>query len=457
MNKTKIYLISILICLFPSLCFGALTAGTVWEYQTTADANNGGGFYDRIPGTSVDYSQQTAAQLSLTDLAMVTGGTTLTSATGGFTAAMAGNIIYIASGTNFTAGFYEIIIRTDTNTVTIDRDATSGGLSGSSGVGKVGGALDLPVDADFEAFLTGDTVYIKAGTYTMTSSIAVAAGTAPIIIGYNTTRGDNPTDVTLARPIINLQAKIWTQGAYTINKFLVFTGSSSPVLGSNGGLISYCKITNTSIIAGRIGATTLRTILFCDLSSTLGTAINAAAACNFGYTWLHNSNIGFTSASNASFNNCIISACTTSGVVMGGTLSNSLINCIFYGAETPAGTGLTLGSTMKANIICNNIFYGWTLGATQTTAEVVTNVWDYNDFYNNTTDRTNVTAGVNDMAINPGFVDAANGNFQIGSALRAKGYPGTFPGNLTTGYMSPGAVQPDPSTGGTTVKRVLIF
>jgi Na+(H+)/acetate symporter ActP len=97
---------------------------------------------------------------------------------------------------------------------------------------------------------------------------------------------------------------------------------------------------------------------------------------------------------------------------------------------------------MAKNIFINNIIYGWTLGATQTTAENTSNIWAYNDFYNNTTNRTNVTAGANDMAINPDFVDAANGNFAIGSALRAKGYPGVFPGGLTTGYLAPGAVQP---------------
>ena len=82
----------------------ALAATTVWEVRSTGNDNNGGG-YNTAAGTT-DYSQQNSPQLGLTDLATPgAGSTTLTSAVGGFTAAMVGNIIQILSGTNFTAGF----------------------------------------------------------------------------------------------------------------------------------------------------------------------------------------------------------------------------------------------------------------------------------------------------------------------------------------------------------------
>ena len=73
----------------------ALTGGTQWEIRADGDETNGGGFYDRDPGTSVDYCQQAAAQLSLSDLTTDGAGTGLGSVTGGFTAAMVGNIIRI--------------------------------------------------------------------------------------------------------------------------------------------------------------------------------------------------------------------------------------------------------------------------------------------------------------------------------------------------------------------------
>ena len=46
-----------------------------WEIRTTGAPTNGGGFTDRNPGTSVDYSQQAAAQLALTDIVSDGAGT----------------------------------------------------------------------------------------------------------------------------------------------------------------------------------------------------------------------------------------------------------------------------------------------------------------------------------------------------------------------------------------------
>lgn len=88
-----------------------------------------------ITAVETDYTDD-VVYLNLSDLAMTAGGTTLTSATGGFTAAMVGKFIQIISGTNFKIGSYYISARTDTNTVTIDRDATTGS-NGSVGVGYI--------------------------------------------------------------------------------------------------------------------------------------------------------------------------------------------------------------------------------------------------------------------------------------------------------------------------------
>jgi len=45
------------------------------------------------------------------------------------------------------------------------------------------------------------------------------------------------------------------------------------------------------------------------------------------------------------------------------------------------------------------------------------NYWDYNDFFNNTTDRTNVTAGTHDVHINPSFTNTSSGDFSIAGAI----------------------------------------
>ena len=184
----------------------ALDAAIVWEVRTGGNDNNGGGFKTGASGT--DYTLQDAAQLSLTDLATSgIGVTTLTSATGGFTAAMIGNTIQIRSGTNVVAGFYEITAHTDTNTVTLDR-APDDGVGGiASGVGDVGGALASPGMACGAATVDGMRVYIKSATYTLltdTSNVATGpleALAQVIYEGYQTTRGDLGT-----KPIINAGA-----------------------------------------------------------------------------------------------------------------------------------------------------------------------------------------------------------------------------------------------------------
>ena len=76
-----------------------------WNIQQDGDDNNGGGYRTTDPNT--DYSLQTSAQLTVTDGATSgIGVTTLTSATGGFTSAMVGNVVHIYSGTNLTDGWY---------------------------------------------------------------------------------------------------------------------------------------------------------------------------------------------------------------------------------------------------------------------------------------------------------------------------------------------------------------
>jgi len=72
-----------------------------------------------------------------TDLACNIASTTLTSAAGGFATSMVDKTIEIISGTNFLTGIYTIQVRTDTNTVTIDRTACDGAGNASVGVGSL--------------------------------------------------------------------------------------------------------------------------------------------------------------------------------------------------------------------------------------------------------------------------------------------------------------------------------
>jgi len=141
----------------------ALSAETFWRVRVDgSDTLCSGCFDPSVSGAGTDYTEQTSAQLALTDLASTTPYTTITSATGGFTAAMIGNGIYIASGTGFTAGRYIITGVTNTNTATIDRACAAASASG--GVAYLGGALATPwvikTIAPFTANY-GNVVYIR--------------------------------------------------------------------------------------------------------------------------------------------------------------------------------------------------------------------------------------------------------------------------------------------------------
>jgi hypothetical protein len=175
----------------------AIHAGTHWEVRTTGSDTNGGGFSATIASAGTDYSQQDSAQLSVTDAAC-SGTTTLTSATGGFTAAMIGNLIYLSSG----PGWYTITTFVDANTVTLDRV----GPSATGMTANVGGALATPGRLS-NLPATKNRCWIKNGTYTITTSTPGPSGPYyqsssinVVVEGYGTTRGDG------IRPVVSAGA-----------------------------------------------------------------------------------------------------------------------------------------------------------------------------------------------------------------------------------------------------------
>lgn len=173
----------------------AISGFTTWEVQTGGSDTNGGGFVEGSSGT--DYSQQTSAQLSLSD-GMCMGTTNLNSSTGGFTSAMVGNILYLYSPTSMAAEWYEITAYVDTNNVTLDRSGpTDAGMTIN-----VGGCLATPggtaqaTSSSTSSY--GQHCWIKSGTYTLSTSTANTSGgpwndtssRVVLIAGYNNTRGD---------------------------------------------------------------------------------------------------------------------------------------------------------------------------------------------------------------------------------------------------------------------------
>ena len=399
--------------LIPSVCFAMLSPTTVWEVRTTGASDNGGGFDSALGGT--DYSQQDVAQESQADLSCVGSTYQVISALATFTPAMVGNIIYISNtGTlgNFVVGYYEIVSWTDANTIDLDRDPTNG-TGDTLASFKVGGAVDHPyrVGADFITDPTAK-IWVKKGTYTYIGGSAVLDATyIPVVDGYDTTRGDNPT-VEADMPKFNGDntAEI---GIYCNNTIISCVGYNT---------------TDTGIDATYIAVN-------CIGYNNPGGGVIAENAINcVGY----NNGIGIAAGYIAE--NCIAYNNTSIGF-----LTRSAINCMGYNND------INFSSNGVSNAILNCIsLNGITLGFQNTSGIFY---FDYNCYYGNGTDLSGITAGSHDVNADPLFTDPTGTppdfTLQSTSPCLNAGTPGGMPG-LTGSYGYNIGVDQKGAGGGTT-------
>jgi len=443
--KKLLLLLSLLI--IPNLCYGAIGATCVWEIRTTATAGNlnGGGY----TSGGTDYSQQDAAQLNLTDFATSgVGVTTLTTATGGFTSAMVGNIIHLTAGTNLLESWYEITAYTDTNTVTLDRaaDDTIGAMSAATGY--VGGALSLESTLDdefFEQLSNGNIVYIEAGTYTQVENVAVAKdGTAlnPITIeGYNASRGDNPLGDN--RPFIIAGGYDFNFDQYWIMRNFRFTTTdSSGIQVDEYGIMENVKSHNTGT-GDAISGSWRGLIIRCEAISDGGIGIDGRGYDTIISSYVHDS-VTCIDDNYSSIIGNVIDTCTT-GINMvstdiGVTMGNTIYNCT---------TGISATDAHERKVI-NNLIDNCTTGITWTTPQL-NNYFDYNLYSNTTADVVNITKGGHSVTSDITLTDAPNKDFTLPSgagAIDAGLQVGTNQGAVGDYKVNIGADQDDVTAAG---------
>ncbi|KKN57106.1 hypothetical protein LCGC14_0565780 [marine sediment metagenome] len=405
----------------------ALSAGALWGVRPGGNDLNGCYFYDEDPGTSVDYTDQDAAEETFTNLTTSgAGSTTLTDGDAGglFTAAMPGNGIYISGGTNFTVGMYYVKTRTDANNVVLDRSPTPGG-AGASGAGKLGGSRLTLLDAFFEGVSAGDTIWIMAGSFTLTEVINISkSGTSTLRIkmyGYNTTRGDEPQDD--ARPYIDCTAtRYFYFPSHWIIEHFRLEGSTLNVLQLGGAYsrVRNVKSENTSVIPNgyAIQASGQGSVVEdCECISANGYGLSITTDGIARYNECHDSVRGIyatgpqvTLLNNLCYDN-------TDGIygdsdylkIQGNTLDGN------------SGKGIDLVTGEICDLV-NNILSNNGTGVNATNVRE-SNYLDYNDFFTNGTDVTNVTKGANTLAVDPDYVNRAIKNFSLNptSALIAAG------------------------------------
>lgn len=407
----------------------AVAATGVVIYDPLNGNNDNAGYFDAsLASAGTDYPRtQAAAILTATDLACTTGGTTLTSATGGFTAAMIGNGIYIKSGTNFTVGLYIITARADTNTVTLDRDPTNGS-NASSGAGAVGGRRAVLLDAYLETpyNVAGMTHEIWAtATMTLTEVVSpnlAATAALPIAIrgmssaGVASPEADN-------RPLIACGSYALTIPSYWKFENILLTGTVSPVLQpDNYTLVRNCKVTSSAgggtnaIFSQRAGVR----VIDCEIVHRYGFGVTLTGDFpRLLLSYIHDcGQIGVVLHTGGVVFGCVISDCGTCGINPIGSDRRGVL-CMHNTVDTCVD-GLMV-ETHYSGIFINNILSNHTSEGAVAISEVPNNYWDYNNFYNCGTDRTNVAAGPNDNDVDPGYTDAAAGDFSTGANVADTG------------------------------------
>jgi len=373
---------------------------------------------------SIDYSQSTAAVVNgVADFNAAGASTTLTSATAAFTPVMVGNIFHQTStgtGGFGVVGWYEIATYVNATTVTLDRTPNSGTASVDT-TGYIGGSLSLnsTLDDDFlEIVLAGNTIYFKNGAYTLGEAVTITAapgsGTSRIkIIGYNSIRGDAPTGTN--RPSVACAANAFSLNQQTTLENMSFTvTSSNGVVGGVANLIKNCKFLNTSTTAARISLTISQAshVIKNEFTSQNGIGLNASSfQAGILFNYFHDSDIGFQQGSNAiptAFNIFARNKTANLSITTADARTTLLSNTFFGAVNTPVGIGIrTTASTGYSVGIFDNIIYGQATGISIATVKQDSIVEDHNDFYNNTTNRTNIDTGANSIAVDPSFTDAA--------------------------------------------------
>lgn len=429
----------------------ALPGTLIWEVRpTNGTTEAGGGFDPSVTSPGTDYSQQNAVQVAYTDLVIGVTTTDLTSVATPFTSAHVGNNIAIISGTGFTTGIYNI--RSVTATVaTMDRSV--GTTLSTGGTGNLGGARSgfmVGTNTLAAQMVAGNKVWVKNEAWNEAVVCAVngAAGNPNIIEGYNTARGDSPTDG--SRPLNDRASAGGTAIAVGAGYFI------KNIMSTRAGTIGFSCTKNTQFINCRsynngtsgFVATVASNIslLSCEADTNASTGVQMPVSVSgsiIGCSCHNNTSNGIdASTSNMVITNCLIYANSATGIITSGTTINTYIagNTIYGNTGgTTDGIAFTTPTTSAIfinNIVANNGRYG--INATDGDS-----IWsDYNCFNGNSTAaRNNVPTGPNDTTVSPQFINAGSGNFAIGKNLRALGFPSLLPAGLTTSYVDIGAAQ----------------
>lgn len=428
---------------------------------------------------SIDYSQQAAAQFSYTDLASVGAGLLVSSVAKPFAKQQVGNSLIITGGTNFTPGTYVIAsVAAGVATVVGPGNITTG--AGVSGTGGQGGAILSPA-IPFGLKTSNNQVFVKAGTYSITTASTNVAGGCisdvgasstvgnRMIEGYNSIRGDLGT-----APLLQISGSLTTPiiinvGGTNVEQMirnLVLDGISNA---SSRGIVSsrrlfIYKVGFKNFTANgcetNTGASSISYCYATGCGGTTGTHYGFIDTNGGGHYFAceaYSNTVGgfFANSTGGSTSNCLAygnSGGSSDGFISG-TQEQFYQGCVAY---NNGRDGFRIGNGFTVNCIAEaNVGKGFNRSSVAQVSGMIINCATYN----NTGGAIDTVSFpfVSGLVAGSGsfFTNAAGGDFSLnntagaGAAARAAGYPGVYPSGTTTGFIDIGAAQhADPASGG---------
>lgn len=280
----------------------------------------------------------------------------------------------------------------------------------------------------------GDIYYILGGTYTTAADLAQSRNASVTamtkVIGVkSTTTAEPPTAADWAygddRPyfVDGARNDNFQMGGYYEVRNLRFLMSGAQVFRIGSGYGINLKVVNDSASANQYAAVLVNgnaVLVDCELQSTNGYAINMTSYSAIRYCYIHDSVIGCNNGSSvyAKIESTIINKVNIGLVFGNAAFGNQVNHCVIRGGNSKAvgSIGVDVGTGGYGWGFTHNIITDFENGVVFDDTQVLTGYVDYNDYYDNSTDRTNIQVGTNDVDINPSFTDTATGDFSLSSA-----------------------------------------
>ena len=336
---------------------------------------------------------------------------------------------------------------------------TTAGSDSNAGTSE--GAAFASIGKACATAVSGDNIYVKSGTYTLTSTTNNANGGRFTIAvgvrleGYSSTIGDLGT-----APVINA-GTLTSFTMCTINA--TFSGRSAQLINVEFDGQSNSSVTGVNVTANYTQNLRLVTVRNCTtgFSGSAGqTCIANCAAISCGTGFLNFylcfaciarscSSFGFDGDKNCAF--CLAINNGNSGYRCVNIIGFAFLSCVAHG-NTNYGIDSNYDIGLVANCLCtSNTLHGYSLGGSNSSTTMINNAnWNNTSGANRYTQTAEI--GKIDLTANP-YTDSTNLDFTLnnttggGASLRSAGFPGSILGS-NAGFLDVGVFQVAASGGG---------